>query len=710
MQEHEVSHSPIRLKGAYKMDLEEMLLFYSFSQIRGVSARKENDYWSAGETLRSLAESLYDQQSFFSTSNGDVDRADYDAIRSISALQHGNATFFQDRLEHKHYYRIAYSFPSDVMFLDIETTGLSTVYHYVTCAGWMLNGAYGYWLQGTDPKSFLSAFRAAKMIVTFNGTMFDCKFLDNMFHVDEFSQKMNLDLMFLCRRFGLKGGQKEIERHIGFSRPESLKETDGKEAIALWYSFLFGKRASLKRLIEYNFYDILGMTYILDWVFFKRIYGQEFPKLGNPHPFFSGNITLKRSVSLPSSAACADIRAFVKHNISDFSRDLLRSSNPYRIVGIDLAGKTSSRTGLCLLKGTSAQTKVAHTDEDIVQFIQETQPDLISIDAPLSLPKGRTSVYDDDPERERAGILRHCERELKRRNVNSYPALIRSMQELTKRGIHLAEHFRKSGYPVIECFPGAAQDVVQLPRKRTDESLLKQGLSKFGVRGGFRRHPVCHDELDAITASLVGQFFISGYYEPLGIPEENDMIIPQKKYRPAPHDLVIGLTGLPAAGKTSAGKYLESFGYTYIRYSQIIEQELSDSGCSANRNDLRVAGASLYHDNHQYDLNKKLSHRIAQNPKVVVDGMRHLEDYTFWKEQCFLRFVLIYIDAEYELRQKRFCIRGDELSDYDKAVSHPAEAEVTALKGKANYIIENNGTLDDLYAAVRDVLSKLNFS
>ena len=692
------------------MDLEEMLLFYSFSQIRGVSAGKEKDYWSAGETLHSLAEGLYHQQSFFEVNNNNIDNTENDAMRCISALQHGDAFFFQERLEHKYYYRIAYSFPRDIMFLDIETTGLSTVYHYVTCVGWMLNGVYGYWLQGTDPQSFLSAFKTAKMIVTFNGTMFDCKFLDNAFHIDEFSKKANLDLMFLCRRFGLTGGQKEIERKIGFSRPETLKETDGKEAIALWYSFLFGKHTALKRLIEYNFYDIQGMAYILDWVFFNKIYGQEFPRLGAPRPFFSGNIELKRSISLPSSAICADIRDFVKRNISNFSRDLLKISNSYRIVGIDLAGKTSSRTGLCLLKGTSAQTRVAHTDEDIAQFIQETQPDLISIDAPLSLPNGRTSVYDDDPERKNAGILRYCERELKRRNVNSYPALIRSMQELTKRGIYLAERFRKLGYPVIECFPGAAQDVVQLPRKRTDESLLKRGLLKFGLRGAFRRQPVCHDELDAITASLVGQFFISGYYEPLGIPEENDMIIPQKEYRPAPHDLVIGLAGPPAAGKTTVGKYMESFRYAYIRYSQIIEQELASSARSIDRNDLRVAGAGLYRANYQYDLNKKLSRYITQYPRVVVDGMRHFEDYTFWKERCFLNFILIYVDAEYELCRERFFTRGDESGDYDQAVSHPAEAEVTALKSKSDYIIKNNGTFDELYAAVQDILSKLNFS
>lgn len=682
------------------MNPEKMLLYYSFSQIKGISAKKEKEYWEANETLASLSEGLNAQQTLF----GESTQKD-DISQSLFALQNGDASFFQDRLDHKYYYRIAYSFPKQTMFLDIETTGLSTNYHYITYVGWLLDGTYGYWVQGTDPEPFLNAFRSAKIIVTFNGTMFDCKFLDHQFATNEFSKKANLDLMYLCRRFGLTGGQKEIEHHVGFTRPKSLTEVDGKEAIALWYSFLFGKRSALKRLIQYNFYDVVGMAYILDCVFFEQVYGYEFPRLGSPELFFPKSLSLNDSTPLPSPAVCENIREYVKEHISNFSNEFLIRSLPYRIVGIDLAGKTTSRTGLCFLQGNSAKTKVAHTDEDILEFVEEMQPDLISIDAPLSLPKGRNSVYDDDPSRDSAGIMRYCERELKRRNINSYPALIRSMQELTRRGIHLAGEFRKNGYPVIECFPGAAQDVVQLPRKRTDETLLKKGLSRFGIQGPFCKEPVCHDELDAITASLVGQFFISGYYEPIGIPEENDMIIPQKQYRAASHRCVIGIAGHVAAGKTTLGNYLASRGFHYIRYSQIIQQALSSSGYTAERDDLRATGAALFSANHQYDLNQRLASSLGSYPNVVIDGMRHLEDYTFWKEQCFLNFILIYIDADYELREKRFSARQDESISYESAVSHPAEKDVPFLKNKADFIIANNGSIEDLNTTVLKILS-----
>jgi len=107
-------------------------------------------------------------------------------------------------------------------------------------------------------------------------------------------------------------------------------------------------------------------------------------------------------------------------------------------------------TGWCLLDGSFADTKTISTDDDLIRETIDAKPDLISIDSPLCLPFGRTTVDDDDPTREEFGIMRQCERELKRRGVNVYPSLLPSMQKLTARGIRLAQVFRQMGFPVIE--------------------------------------------------------------------------------------------------------------------------------------------------------------------------------------------------------------------------------------------------------------------
>src|SRR5262249_48327518 len=155
------------------------------------------------------------------------------------------------------------------------------------------------------------------------------------------------------------------------------------------------------------------------------------------------------------------------------------------IIGIDLTGSETRLSGWCVLRGSTANTKMVRTDDEIVAGILEVSPAVVSIDSPLSIPFGRTRVEDNDPSRAEFGIMRRCERELKRRGINVYPCLLPSMQALTRRGIRLAARLRNLGVPVIESYPGAAQDIMGIPRKGAGTEFLRQGLADFGVRGRF---------------------------------------------------------------------------------------------------------------------------------------------------------------------------------------------------------------------------------
>ena len=123
--------------------------------------------------------------------------------------------------------------------------------------------------------------------------------------------------------------------------------------------------------------------------------------------------------------------------------------------------------------------------------------------------------------------MRECERELKRRGINVYPCLIPSMQKLTARGMRLTRTFRERGVPVIESYPGAAQDIMRIPRKGAGPEWLKAGLQEFGISGEYETKNVTHDELDAITSALVGTFYLAGMSESLGTDDEEPLIIPR---------------------------------------------------------------------------------------------------------------------------------------------------------------------------------------
>lgn len=681
------------------MNYKDTLLYSSLIQVSSISSKKEEQYWKNGIfTLDDLYQSLNQQLSFF-------DNNSFDEINEIISNRFQNidkiAEIFERKTGKKDLYRIAYSIPNDVVFLDIETTGLSHIYHYITMIGWIKNGKYDYWLVGTNPNRFFEVIRNAKMIITFNGQRFDLKFIDLLFPELNIREKPHLDLCPFCRRFGLTGGQKEIEKNVGYIRPDQIHDCDGKEAVILWYRFLFGESDALDSLILYNCYDVCGMMYILDHVFFHLIFGKIFPKIGKPNNFFKNYCSPK---TYTTEAVNNKIRRKINSNIFDIKQ--LKESSKHCIVGIDLAGvvKKTSHTGIAVLQDDLATTKVVTYDDDIISFIKQYHPDIISIDAPLSLPNGRTSVYDDDPMRDEYGITRYCERELKRRGVSAYPALIRSMQELTKRGINLSSKLRKMGYPVIECFPGAAQDILQIPRKRTDPNLLKYGLSRIGIHGDFETKKVIHDELDAITAALVAKFFIDGYYEPIGIPEENDMIVPSVNSRKRKYEMVIGITGNIAAGKTTAAEYLKhQHNFSYCRYSQILSERLLANDTIVNRESLQEIGKTIFSEDSQYELNKCVSSKVYGNAFVVIDGMRHFEDYTFWKENCFSKFYLIYIDTDKEVCAERYSV-----DKYDQYINHTAEKEIKSLRELADFVIDNNSTIDSLYSAIDGMLADLN--
>ncbi|MDP3565012.1 MAG: DUF429 domain-containing protein [Methanoregula sp.] len=205
-------------------------------------------------------------------------------------------------------------------------------------------------------------------------------------------------------------------------------------------------------------------------------------------------------------------------------------------IGIDLTGSSRRPSGICILNGRDAYLSLASSDEDIIRIVKANGGGLISIDSSLGLPAGRCCVHDSC-ECRKYGIMRECERILRKRGIHVYPTLIQSMQNLTERGIGLARTFRHTGYTVIESYPGAAQDILQFPRKKINLRQLETDLMAMGIVPHSDREPVTHDQLDALTSALVGYFYLAVMYESIGNETEGYLILPElsgQKYRIKP--------------------------------------------------------------------------------------------------------------------------------------------------------------------------------
>ena len=143
--------------------------------------------------------------------------------------------------------------------------------------------------------------------------------------------------------------------------------------------------------------------------------------------------------------------------------------------------------------------------------------------------------------------------------ISVFWCLLPSMAMLTRRGIKLATELRKAGCRVIESYPGAAQDILGIPRKKASLEELKQGLFRAGIQGGFVTSKVTHDEVDAITSALVGLFYLADDYIALGTPKEDYLIVPRSaKFNYAKLAQIISASGLDEVSKNSPTE-VESF-------------------------------------------------------------------------------------------------------------------------------------------------------
>ena len=190
------------------------------------------------------------------------------------------------------------------------------------------------------------------------------------------------------------------------------------------------------------------------------------------------------------------------------------------VLGIDLAGVPTRRTGVCVLNGLQADARVVYTDEEILELAVRTQPVIITIDAPLSLPPGRETIEDH-----RGEHLRPCDRELQHRKIRFFPITLGPMRTLTKRGIVLKNELLHLDCQIFECYPGGAQDLLGIPRKQRGLDGLLSGLQQLGIQG--LHAGLSHDELDAVTAAYVGKLCLEGNAELYGPPEDNVIMMPE---------------------------------------------------------------------------------------------------------------------------------------------------------------------------------------
>jgi uncharacterized protein YprB with RNaseH-like and TPR domain/predicted nuclease with RNAse H fold len=522
----------------------------SFSFIPGIGDKTEKMLWAAGVFTW---DDLSERKNRLQIGKDKRVRIEEYLEKAHRALVQYDATFFADYLSSKDYWRIYREFAKKTLFLDVETTGLSLYYDRITLIGTFNGEGIRYFIRDNNLEEFSDYLTNYQVVVTFNGKLFDIPFIKKQFPNIKLPP-VHVDLRYLLRSIGVIGSLKKIESNLGILRPSELQGINGREAVVLWSRFLKGDDQALEKLLVYNSYDTVNLQTLLDYCYriktseirnrmevatYQLELGHE-PAALKEHfvveqPYFNAlKVQIKHVDSglldvYLNGEKLLNINRDSVHRTEVKLTPMLRKIRSRGIspisIGIDLTGSEERASGFCILKEHQAYMDLLKTDEDIIARVQEVKPSIISIDSPLNLPKGRCCP-SDACECRKHGIMRECERILKSRGINVYPCLIPSMQNLTMRGIRLSKLLREKGYEVIESYPGAAQDILGLPRKRVDLRALEIDLMSMGIKPISTRKIITHDEIDALTSALVGYFYQAGQFESLGNPEEGYLIIP----------------------------------------------------------------------------------------------------------------------------------------------------------------------------------------
>ena len=232
-----------------------MRLENSFIGVEGVGERTERALWRAGVTHWDA----FDPAAVDGVGPTLARRIEGFVDEARDRLAARDARFFASALPDREGWRLLEDFRDDLACLDIETTGLDRRRHDVTVVGVHRAGETRTLVRGRDlsAASLEAALDGARLLVTYNGARFDLPFLEAALDVS--LDRPHVDLLYPCRRLGLTGGLKAVERTLGLERDRP--DVDGREAVRLWRRYeRWGDDAALETLVDYNRDDAANLA------------------------------------------------------------------------------------------------------------------------------------------------------------------------------------------------------------------------------------------------------------------------------------------------------------------------------------------------------------------------------------------------------------------------------------------------------------------
>ena len=179
--------------------------------------------------------------------------------------------------------------------------------------------------------------------------------------------------------------------------------------------------------------------------------------------------------------------------------------------------------------------------------------------------------------------------------------------------------------------------------------------------------------------------------------------------------IIIGIAGEIASGKDTVGKYIaEKYAALALRFSQPLRDILDRIGLEQNRENMAKISLYLRKAFGEDILSRAILNEAEKKPDtlVVVDGVRRLPDIIHLERNK--HFYFVYVDGSPEKRYERLILRRQNTDDatktpmqFEKDAKLETELQIRDLKERADFVIDNDGTLQELYTQIDTVIMEL---
>jgi len=178
---------------------------------------------------------------------------------------------------------------------------------------------------------------------------------------------------------------------------------------------------------------------------------------------------------------------------------------------------------------------------------------------------------------------------------------------------------------------------------------------------------------------------------------------------------LICIAGLAGAGKSTVSSIFKDCGFEYIRFGQIVIDEVKKRGLIINEKNERKVREELRRKHGMAamaKLNKGKIKKLLKTKNVVADGLYSFDEYKILKREFPNQLLVIAVYAPPNLRYKRIKKRLERGLTQEEAISRDyAEIEKLDKGGPiamADWTIVNTGTKKDLFNQTHEAIKKLN--